>query len=252
MIPISVTVLTKNSQKYIHSCLEALNAFDEVVLLDNGSIDHTLEIASSFSNVKIFKCDFAGFGPLKDLAASYAKNDWILNIDSDEVVTQELSKEIMQLDLDNETIYRIRRENYYNKKIIKCCGWYPDVVLRLYNKHMTSFDKRLVHESLSINAGINIIKLECSIRHFAFDNAAEIIGKMHLYTKLYAAENKGKKTSSPAMAVLHATFAFMKSYFLQLGFLYGYEGLLISISNANATFYKYISLYEENRNCLRL
>jgi glycosyltransferase involved in cell wall biosynthesis len=247
MNPISVTILTKNREEHIRACLEGLEAFDEVVLLDSGSTDSTLEIASSFANVRIFKTDFTGFGPLKDLASSYAKNDWILNIDSDETVSEDLCAEVLSLNLQNDTVYKIPRENYYKGRVIKCCGWHPDSVLRLYNKQTTSFTNSLVHETLLIHDRLNVVKLKHSIKHFAFKNASEILFKMSLYSRLFASENKDKKVTSPLMAILHAAFSFIKSYFLRLGFLYGYEGLLISVSNATSTFYKYICLYEANR-----
>lgn len=244
---ITVIILTKNSQKYIYTCLAALKKFDEIILLDNGSKDATIEIARKFKNVKVYSSEFIGFGPLKNLAISYATHDWILSVDSDEIFDNALVDEILNLDLENQTIYSILRDNYYNKKIIRCCGWNNDFVLRLFNKNTTKFNNKQVHESIIIVKDTKIQKLKNSFKHYSFNNAKELIEKMQNYSSLYAKEYKNKKYSSPSKAIFRALFAFLKNYFFQKGFLYGYEGLLIAISNANGVFYKYIKLYEENK-----
>jgi glycosyltransferase involved in cell wall biosynthesis len=246
-LEISVSILTKNSERYLRRCLEALKYFEEVVILDNGSEDKTTVIASSFPNTKLVKSEFIGFGPLKNYAANLAKYDWILSVDSDEILTQELVEEISNLTLDKNTIYSIKRENHYDNKLVKGCGWYPDRVLRLYNKKTASYKDALVHESLVITDKIRVVQLDYPIKHYAFNNASDLIEKMQLYSTLFAKENKGKIKSSIFKALLRSILTFVQSYFLKRGFLSGYEGLLISISNANGVFYKYIKLYEENK-----
>jgi len=145
---ITVTILTKNSQKHIKKCLQALSNFNEIIILDNGSNDKTLEIAKQFENIKIFKNQFIGFGPLKNLAIKYASNEWILSVDSDEILSKELVYEILNLRLEYNCIYSILRHNYYNKEKVNCCGWQNDWVCRLFNKKHTQFNNKKVHESL--------------------------------------------------------------------------------------------------------
>jgi glycosyltransferase involved in cell wall biosynthesis len=243
---ITVTILTKNSSKYIKECLGALIKFDEVVVLDNGSNDDTIKIASSFENVKVFQNDFIGFGPLKNLAISKASNDWILSVDSDEIFCDELVEEILNLDLDKNSVYSILRDNYYNKKLIKCCGWSNDWVNRLFHKDTTKFNDKQVHESLILD-NLMVQKLKYRFKHYSFDNSSQLISKMDKYSTLYAKEHVNKKSSTVSKAFFRAIFSFVKNYFFQRGFLCGYEGLLISISNANGVFYKYIKLYELNK-----
>ncbi len=244
---ISVTILTKNSQKYIKECLESLRDFDEIIVLDNGSSDETIEIAKSFENVKLIEHKFIGFGALKNLAIEKAKNEWILSIDSDEILSSKLLESIKNLELkDKNIVYEISRLNHYRKKPIKCCGWYPDRVLRLFNRKYTKFSDVLVHESLIKKDDTQVEKLNGFLLHYPFENATELIEKMQRYSTLYAKESK--KKSTPTKAFFRATFAFFKNYILQRGFLCGYEGLLISISNANGVFYKYIKLYEKGKN----
>ena len=128
---------------------------------------------------------------------------------------------------------------------MKCCGWDNDYVNRLFNKKITTFNNKQVHESVIINKNIKLQKLIHSFKHYSFDNASQLIEKMQNYSTLYAKEHINYKKSSPTKAFLNASYSFVKNYFFQKGFLYGYEGLIIAISNANGVFYKYIKLYEE-------
>jgi glycosyltransferase involved in cell wall biosynthesis len=225
----------------------ALQDFDEIIILDNGSQDETMQIAEAFANVRIVEHPFIGFGPMKQLAVSHTKNDWVLSVDSDEIFSKELVQEILTLRLQEDTIYSILRDNYYNKKLVKACGWANDYVERLFNKNRTNFNDKQVHEGLVIKESMNLQKLQHTFKHYSFDNAGELLVKMDKYSTLFAEENRGKRDSSPLKAFVRAFYAFIKNYFLQKGFLYGYEGFIISVSNANGVLYKYIKLYEENK-----
>lgn len=241
---ISVTILTKNSEKYLKEVLEALKSFDEVLIFDNGSEDSSLKMAQNYPNVTIHKGDFIGFGPTHNLASSLAKHDWILSIDSDEVVSEALVKEIAFLDLDPACSYAISRHNEFNGKWIKWCGWHPDFQTRLYHRKKAAFSEHQVHEAVQ---GGKIARLKHPLKHYSYANVADFLTKMQSYSELFAKQNRGKKSSSPLKALIHAFFAFFKSYFLKKGILGGYEGFLISSYNAHTAFYKYMKLYEVNR-----
>ena len=244
---ITVTILTRNSAKYLAECLGALAAFDEVLLLDNGSTDDTMEIAGRFPNVSLYEHPFIGFGPMKNLAVDKASNDWILSIDSDEVLTPELVREILSLELDDRVFYTIERDNYYHGRLIRGCGWANDRVNRLFNRRRTRFDDRLIHEGIIAGEGMRAELLVGRMKHHTFDDASQLVHKMQQYSTLWAEENRGRRRTTPSGALLSGLFTFFKSYLLQSGWRYGYEGLLISISNANGAFYKYIKLYEADR-----
>jgi len=245
-IMITIAILTKNSERTLKKTLESTKRFSEVILLDTGSKDATLEIAKNYKNVKIFFSDFDGFGNLRNKAASYASNDWILALDSDEVISEELFLELEKLKLETTICYEIPFINYYNNKQIKCCGWYPESHVRLYNKKNTSFDDSYVHESVIFKKN-KIKKLKSYIYHTSYLCTDDFLHKMQLYTSLFARQNKGKKKSSFAKAISHSIMAFIKSYILKKGFLGGKEGLVISIYQANTSFYKYLKLYEVNQ-----
>ncbi|SIT91041.1 glycosyltransferase family 2 protein [Pontibacter indicus] len=247
MQAISVTILTKNSQQHLAACLQALQRFAEVIVLDNGSTDQTLAIAAGFPNVRIVEHPFTGFGPMKNLAAQHATHPWVLSIDSDEVLSPELAAEILRLDLlDTRKVYSFLRHNFYGKKHIKACGWDNDYVLRLYHKGTTRFADLPVHEYIQTD-GLQVQALRGTMDHFSFNSISQLIGKMDQYTTLFAREQRFRKSSSPAKSYFKWAFSLFRNYVLQRGFLYGYEGMAISFSNANGTFYKYMKLHEENQ-----
>lgn len=243
--PISVTILTKNSEKYLSEVLSALKSFDEVIIFDTGSQDSTLTIAKQFSNVVIFERLFEGFGPTHNVASELAKNHWILSIDSDEIVTVELINEVASLHLKDEEVYAFPRHNEYRGQWIKGCGWYPDYQIRLYNKFKTRFSNAQVHESIIIDQ-LKVIFLKSPIRHYSYSCVSEFLSKMQTYSDLFALQYQGKRSSSLFKAISHGIFAFIKSYLLKLGLLDGRAGFEISLYNANTAFYKYLKLVEAN------
>lgn len=248
ILPITVTILTKNSEKYLNEILDRLDIFDEVLILDNGSNDETLNIAKKYANVRIIEHDFEGFGFMKNLAASKAKNMWIFNIDSDEIISSELLCSLQNIDLSQENrIYTISRLNHYRGRPIRGCGWYPDIIPRLYHKKYTDFSSLAVHERIKIPKNSQIYRLKGDLLHYSYSGAHQLIEKMQHYSDLYAFENINKKQSSVFKALMHGAMALVKSYILKRGFLYGSDGIIISIANAMNSYYKYIKLYELNR-----
>ena len=243
--PITVTILTKNSLRYIYEVLQALSSFDEVLIYDTGSTDDTLSIAQTFPNVVIYEHPFIGFGPTHNAASQLAKNDWIFSIDSDEIATPLLVKEICSLTLESGRVYSIPRDNEYKGKAIKWCGWYPDYQTRIYNRMDTHFTDAQVHESI-ITESLNVVRLNHPIHHYSYANAADFLSKMQSYSELFALQNQGKKSSSMGKALCHGFFAFLKSYVLKRGFMGGAQGFEISVYNANTAFYKYLKLAEKN------
>ncbi len=243
---ISVTILTKDAERLLAECLQALTGFPEVILLDNGSTDATLAVAAAFANVRCFQEPFTGFGPLHNRAVELAEHDWILSLDSDEILTPELYAEIMFQNLDPDCVYSFPMENYFNGKRITCCGWHPDRHVRLFHRGRTRFTDAAVHEGV-ITDGLREIRLKHPVRHYSYSCVADFLAKMQRYTDQFALQNAGRKSSSPAKAVLHGFFAFFKSYILKRGIFHGYEGLLISAYNAHTAFYKYLKLHEANQ-----
>lgn len=243
---ISVCILTKNSQRYLRDVLIATSSFKDVVILDTGSEDASLDIASEFKNVTIHKGLFTSFGKLHNQISSLAKYDWILSLDSDEILSQELVEEILSLHLDPKNVYSFPFHNYYNKKWITSCGWYPDRHIRLYHKKSTCFSENLIHEGVVVKDH-QIIKLKKPVNHYSYHSLDDFLRKMHLYARLFSQQNVGKRKSSPFIALIHGLVAFFKSYVIKRGCLQGYEGFAISSYQGISCFYKYLMLYEANQ-----
>lgn len=250
-INISVTILTRNSESHLTEVLESAKAFAEVIILDEQSSDRTLEIAGRFANTRIYPAQKPilneGFGARHNYATSLASFDWILSLDSDEIISPELNDEIAALPLSEHCVYSMPRENYFNDKRIKSCGWHPDRKIRIYHRQTTRFSDQYVHEKI-LRDGLQEIRLTHPLKHYSYESIADFINKMQLYSELFAIQHQGSKKSSPVKALSHSLFAFFKHYFLQLGFMDGYEGFLISSCSACGVFYKYLKLYESNRN----
>ncbi|MDX4070056.1 glycosyltransferase family 2 protein [Aliarcobacter skirrowii] len=243
---ISVAVLTKNNEDTITNTLNSLIEFEDVVVYDNGSKDKTMEIAKKFPNVNLVQGDFKGFGWTKNQAASFTKNDWVMIIDSDEVVNKDLLEELKTKKLDDNIVYRLNSNGYYKDIQVKYCGW-TLTVKRLYNKKITSFnDKDEVHEHVLSN-GLKEEVLKGSINHYSYHSISEFIIKADRYSTLFASNNAGKKSSSPAKAFFNGLYSFFRTYILKQGFRDGYVGLIIAYSHMVTNFYKYIKLYEANK-----
>ena len=248
---ISVCIIVKNAQATIKECLESLKEFDEIILLDNGSTDATLQIAQDFNatygRLRVEQSEFIGFGALKNLCVSYAKNEWILSLDSDEVLESSALSAIKAQNLQPQNIYAISRKNLYKGEWIKACGWSPDFVWRLFNKNFTRFNENIVHESVIIPPNAQKIRLQGHIKHYACSGLAQIFEKTQKYSTLYAKEHANKH-STPLKAFIHGFFCFVRDYFFRKGIFYGYKGFVISLCNALGTFSKYIKIYENNQN----
>ena len=243
---ISAVVLAKNNEATIKKTLEALREFDDVVVYDNGSTDMTMEIAKSFDNVNLIEGEFRGFGWSKNKAASYAKHEWILIVDSDEVVDKELRKELESKELDTGTVYIINFRAFYKNIEVKHCGWNNQKIKRLYNKTITKYNDNDVHEDI-ITEGLKTELLAGNMLHYSYQSIEQFVNKANTYSTLFAKNNVGKKSSSPTKAFVNGAYSFIKTYIFKQGFRDGYVGLVIAYSHMVTNFYKYIKLYEMNK-----
>ncbi|MCX6987564.1 MAG: glycosyltransferase family 2 protein [Chlamydiae bacterium] len=237
---ISITILAKNSSETIAATLLSTKGFNEVLVVDTGSTDDTVAICQQFLHVTIAHTSFIGFGPTHNTASSLALNDWILSLDSDEILTDDLRQEILSLSLEKDTVYSIQRHNYFNRKrMTTCSGWDPDWVCRLYNKQSCSFSLDQVHEKL-LCSHLKKRKLQHPMIHTPYRAISDLLQKMQTYSTLFAKQKADLKSSSVWNALFHGWMAFIKSYFLKRGILQGAEGLVLSLYNAHTTWYKYL------------
>ena len=242
---ISAVVLAKNNEATIRKTLEALNEFDDVVVYDNGSTDSTIDIANEFSNVNLVEGAFKGFGWTKNKASSFAKHDWIIIVDSDEVVDNTLLRTLQTKKLNKDTVYILNFKAYYKEIQVKHCGWNNQKIKRVYNKTITSYNDNDVHEDIQTE-GLKLEELQGNMEHYSYQTLEQFVNKANMYSTLFAKNNVGKKSSSPTKAFFNGLYSFFRTYILKRGFLDGYVGLVISFSHMVTNFYKYIKLYELN------
>lgn len=240
---ISVIIITKNEAENIRACLESVAWADEIIVVDSGSQDGTLDICRELTP-HVFEHDWPGFGPQKNRALGYAACDWVLSLDADERVTPELHAEILQ------TLQNGDKDGYYMPRLSQFCGqfihhsgWYPDYVLRLFKKSHGRFSDDLVHESVILEGRTGHLKNP--LLHYTYRDRNDVERKIAHYAEAAALQmfQRGK-TSSPAGAFLHAAWAFIRTYFIRLGFLDGAAGFNIARMNARTTHLKYKRLEE--------
>ena len=239
---ISAIIITKNEEHSIRECLSSISWVDEIIVVDSGSKDQTLKICKEFG-VKVFSKPWRGFGLQKNEALKHAKYKWILSIDADEIITPQLKKEIISIVKSNNpsSAYSIKRRSFYCGKLIRFSGWQSDFVVRFFQKKLCKFSNDLVHEKVIVNGDIS--KTNSYMIHNTFENFEEVIKKINIYSSLSASMlHKNKKKGSLKKAILHAFWSFFKTYIIKLGFLDGRSGLMLSISNAEGTYYRYIKL----------
>ena len=244
---ISAVLMVRDAEASLAATLDSLKGFGEVVIYDNGSRDKTLAIAARYPNVLIHKGEFSGFGPTRNRAASLAKHDWVFSIDADEVPDATLLSALDALSLgDPATTYAVERQNYLLGKRVKHAGWGSQWLTRLYNRTTHTFTQATVHEKLELKGGEQALPLAGTLKHTAMRDAGDFLVKMHRYTMLKAGESE--RTYHPAVILLKTFWAFIRSYVLRLGVLDGWRGLLISVSEANGVFYKYMVIYSKRDN----
>lgn len=243
MPSLSVTIITKNAANHIARCLASVDFADEIIVLDSGSSDKTVEICRTFTERVFINTDWQGFGVQKNRALAYATGEWILSLDADEQVTLPLKTAIGEaLKQSNYTAFRIVRQSHYCGRLIKHSGWQSDYVIRLFRRESAQFSNDLVHEHLQVLQG-KVGTLTAPLLHFSFSSLEEVLEKVNAYSSASAQMLylRGKR-SSLTKAILHGIWAFFRTFLVKRGFLDGREGFLLAVSNAEGTYYRYIKL----------
>lgn len=244
---LSVTIISFNEEAKIKDCLESVRWADEIVVVDSGSADRTLDIAREFTGNVSTERDWLGYGKQKNRCAALAANDWILNLDADETVSAELREEIRKLMSGSPThpAYSVVRRNYIGGRWIRHAGWHPDRIIRLYNKKSAAFSESAVHEGIRADGKTGL--LNGHLFHRTYDSLQDYFSRQEHYSTLSARDMAlaGRKTR-PTDLAFRPIFAFLKSFVLKMGFLEGYYGLAIAYGQALYSHRKYAKLREFN------
>lgn len=236
---ISATIITLNEQGNIARAIESLRCADEVVVLDSGSSDQTIDAAARLG-ARVVETPWRGYAGQKNFAAQQAAHDWVLSIDADEALSEALEAEIWQIKKNGPQFdaYTMPRMARYLGRWILHSGWYPDRKVRLYDRRKARWVGDYVHESVQADGRIG--RLHCNLLHYTCSSLSEHLKTMDRYTTLAAEElvAQHRQVQWPDL-VLNPLWTFVRTYFFQAGFLDGIEGLTIAFMAAFYNFLKF-------------
>jgi glycosyltransferase involved in cell wall biosynthesis len=241
---LSVIVIALNQEAHIGPCLESVSFADEIVLVDSGSQDRTLELARPFTE-RIFTTVWQGFGRTKNFALDQARGEWVLSLDTDERVPPALREEIVGVLQANgpQAGYRIPRKNYFGGRWIRYLGWYPDYTLRLFRRDRGRFLDREVHEEVRVAGPVGTLKTP--LEHYTYEGVSDYLARMDRYARLAARElAKAGRRPLPGELLWRPCLTFLKLFFFRRGFLEGQTGYTLSVLGSQYNFLKYYYLRE--------
>ena len=244
MTRVSATIVTLNEEANIARTLESLRCCDEIIVLDSGSKDATCTIARSL-HARVISEPWRGFAGQKNRAAECASHDWILSLDADETVSEELDAEIQYLKLDGLPFdgYQMPRMAQYLGRWILHGGWYPDRKVRLYHRAKGTWQGAYVHETVRLQGPAGA--LDGAIHHFTCRSLSEHLKTLNRYTTLAAQELRAQgRHPGTARLLLDPAWTFIRTFLLQRGFQDGFPGLAIAYMAALYTFLKYAKARE--------
>ena len=247
-LPISVTIIALNEESHIRKAIESVQWAQEVIVVDSGSTDRTVEIAQALGAHVIYH-KWAGYGQQKNFAQDQASNDWVLNIDADEEVSPECRDEILRLleAISTQGLpikgASIPRKTFYLGRWIKHGGWYPNSLIRLAHRRYARWSEPHVHEQLIVQGETK--KLQSPLHHYAFSSIEEQIHTNLRFSRLGTQDliKKGKKPSLLKL-IFKPIGKFIETYWIKRGFLDGLPGFIISVNAAHSMFLKYAYLME--------
>lgn len=236
---ISATIITYNEERNLPRAIESLRCCDEIVIVDSGSTDRTVEIAERFG-ARVLEANWRGYAGQKNYASDQAQNDWVLSIDADEALSEDLEGEIWSLKKNGPECdaYTVPRLAQYLGKWILYSGWYPDRKIRLFDRRKARWVGDYVHESVICTGRIG--EMQGNLLHYTCGSLSEHMKTMDRYTTLAAEEVVARKKKVGYRQLLFdPPWTFFRTYVLQRGFLDGTEGLSIAYMAALYTFLKY-------------
>ena len=236
---ISATIVTLNEERNIARAIESLRCADEIVIVDSGSTDLTCEVARRLG-ARVVHEPWRGYAAQKNFAASIATHEWILSLDADEAVTEELEAEILLLKQEGPRCdgYAMPRLAQYLGRWIGHGGWYPDRKIRLYRRTKAEWTGAFVHESVRLSGVAG--ELQGNLLHFTCDSLSAHMRTLDRYTTLAADELIARGARVPiSRLVLDPPWTFFRTYVIRRGFSDGIQGFIIAWMAALYTFLKY-------------
>jgi len=241
MEKISAIIIAGREENNIAECLESVRWVDEIIVVNSGSSDRTVEIAKQFTE-RVFVRKWEGYASQKNFALKQANNEWVLSVDADERISPELRQEILSLNFSEADGFYLPRRNYFLGKQIRSCGWSPDYQLRLFRKSNATLSDRQVHESFVVKGTKK--KLRNELIHFTHTSLNSTFEKINEYSALEA-EEKSRAIRMSAMRIFFKpVWEFFHHFIVRRGFTDGVHGLMVSIIHAMTKAQAYMKIWE--------
>lgn len=238
---LTIVIVAKDEARNIAECVASASFADEVLVLDSGSADRTAALATE-AGARVVQTDWPGYGPQVARGFRLATGDWVLSLDADERITDALRSEVLTAIRSSAFDgYRIPRLSEFCGRFIHHSGWRPDLTLRLSRRELAGFTEHFLHAHMTVNGRIG--NLGNALIHFSYPDIHDVLEKLDRYSSGNARDMLAAgESAGVGKAAIHGFFAFVRTYFLRLGFLDGRHGLMLAIYNAEYTYYKYIKL----------
>jgi len=243
MTTLTVIIATKNEVDNIKECIESVRFADEVIVLDSGSTDGTVELAKTLG-AHVIETDWPGYGPQQNRGIDAATCDWVFSLDADERITQALAQEIRAV-INQPLFYGfdVPRRSLFISRFLRHSGWWPDRTRRLVRRGKGQFTSHAIHANLRVDG--NVGHLTQPIVHYSYRHLDSVIEKMNRYSSGSAGDMYAcGKRATLLTATLHGVWTFLRTYILKLGVLDGAEGFIVSVANAEGSYYKHLKLRE--------
>lgn len=244
MQSLSVVIVCKNEAGIIGTTLQSLQGLtDDIVVYDNGSTDDTVAIAQQYAT-NVIRGEWEGFGKTKQKAVALARHDWILSLDADESIDEELKNSLLNLSLKDDTVvYEIKFKNFFGNQWLKYGEWGNDSHIRLFNRKKVNWNDAPVHEGLVLPGGIQKKRMKGYVLHYTATDIQRYKTKLMKYAALNAEKyfEQGKKIGW-LKKYISAFFSFTQNYVFRAGFLDGKAGYHCAMLTATYTFNKYKNL----------
>ncbi|MCA8296298.1 glycosyltransferase family 2 protein [Burkholderia sp. AU30198] len=239
---LGVAIIAHNAARRLAQCLGALSFADDIVVVDGGSTDDTVAIARAHGARVVVATDWPGFGPQKNRALDALSTDWVLSIDTDEVVSDELAASIRAaLRAPQADIYAIDRLSAFCGHWVRHSGWYPDWIPRLFRRSAARFSDDLVHERLVYDGPA--ARLDGKLLHYSYDDIESVLRKLDAYSSAGARQRRAAgEHAGIGKAIRRGLWAFVRTYLLRRGFLDGRAGFMIAVFNAETVYYRFLKL----------
>jgi len=240
-MPLSVAIITRNAASQLESCLASVTFAEEVVVVDSGSTDGTIELATR-RGARVIAKEWLGFGPQKQFAVESASNDWVLCLDADESLSEELRTSIIaELKAPRGLVYAMPRCNRFLGRWLRHGEGYPDWSVRLFHRKHAQWGNEPVHEKVA--TALPVLRLRGDLLHDSAETLEKYLDKQNRYTSLQAESLRSAgRRANVLQLVLSPSIRFIKFYLLRLGFLDGVPGLVHIAIGCMNTFNKYAKL----------